>query len=165
LLPTTTTLVLPTTTTLVLPTTTTLVLPTTTTLHLVNAPPVCSGARPNPAELWPPNQAFVAVSILGLTDPDNDPLSITITRITQDERPIGVTCLAAAAGVNTATATLRAERAGTGDGRVYHVSFTARDGKGGQCGGTVKVCVPHDQSPGHVCVDQGPLVDSTAPCG
>jgi hypothetical protein len=76
-----------------------------------------------------------------------------------------VTCLAAAAGVNTATAMLRAERAGTGDGRVYHVSFTARDGRGGQCGGTVKVCVPHDQGQGHVCVDQGPLVDSTAPCG
>jgi len=63
----------------VLPTTTTLLLPTTTTLHLVNAPPVCSGARPNPAELWPPNHAFVAVSILGLTDPDNDPLTVTIT--------------------------------------------------------------------------------------
>ncbi|TMA42331.1 MAG: hypothetical protein E6J81_17435 [Deltaproteobacteria bacterium] len=107
----------------------------------------------------------MAVSILGLTDPDNDPLTVTITGITQDEPPIGVTCLAAAAGVNTATAMLRAERAGTGDGRVYHVSFTARDGKGGQCGGTVKVCVPHDQGPGHVCVDQGSLLNSTAPCG
>src|SRR5262249_7549615 len=136
---------------------------TTTTLP-ANAPPDCSAARPNPAELWPPNGAFLSVSIVGLTDPDGDLLKTTITGIKQDEPEVG-TCLAAATGVNTTTAMLRAERAGAGDGRVYHVSFTASDGKGGQCRGTVNVCVPHDQRPGHVCGDQGPLVDSTAPCG
>jgi len=47
---------------------------------------------------------------------------------------------------------------------VYHIGFTAVDGHGGQCTGTVSVCVPHDQRPGHVCVDEGPLVDSTGPC-
>jgi len=129
-----------------------------------NALPICSAARPNPAELWPPNGAFLAVSIIGLTDPDGNPLTTTITGITQDEPEVG-TCVAAATGLNTATAMLRADRDGAGDGRVYHVSFTASDGKGGQCGGTVNVCVPHDQRPGHVCGDQGPLVDSTAPCG
>jgi hypothetical protein len=28
----------------------------------------------------------------------------------------------------------------------------------------VRVCVPHDQRPGHRCVDEGPLVNSTGPC-
>ena len=60
------------------------------------------------------------------------------------------------------TALLRAERSGTGDGRVYHVTFRADDGQGGTCEGTVTVCVPHDQRPGHVCGDQGSLVDSTS---
>jgi hypothetical protein len=68
-----------------------------------------------------------------------------------------------ATGVGSAVAQLRAERAGGGDGRVYHVGFTADDGQGGQCSGAVTVCVPHDQ--GHAsCGDQGGSVDATAAC-
>jgi len=37
---------------------------------------------------------------------------------------------------------LRAERAGTGNGRVYQVSFFADDGRGGTCTGTGGVTVP-----------------------
>ena len=37
---------------------------------------------------------------------------------------------------------LRAERAGGGNGRVYRVYFTAADGLGGACAGTVSVIVP-----------------------
>lgn len=40
---------------------------------------------------------------------------------------------------------LRAERAGTGNGRVYVVHFTATDDQGGSCSGTVKVGVPHSK--------------------
>lgn len=136
-----------------------------------NLPPDCSAAAANPGELWPPNHKFATVSVGGVTDPDGDAVTITITSVFQDE-PInglgdGDTC-PDATGVGGATASLRVERAGTpkvpGDGRVYHVSFTADDGNGGQCTGAVTVCVPHDQRPGHVCVDQGPLVNSTGPC-
>ena len=116
--------------------------------------------------LWPPNHQFEDVSIVGVMDSDGDPVAITITGITQDE-PLngggqGNTC-PDAIGVGTATASLRAEREGGGDGRVYHISFTADDGRGGRCTTTVTVCVPHDQGQGRVCVDQGPLVDSTGP--
>ena len=69
-------------------------------------------------------------------------------------------------GVGTATASVRAERNGNrktpGNGRVYHIAFTADDGNGGTCSGTVTVCVPHDQSD-PTCVDEGPLHDSTVP--
>ena len=40
---------------------------------------------------------------------------------------------------------LRAERAGTGNGRVYQVHFTATDDQGGSCSGSVKVGVPHSK--------------------
>ena len=40
---------------------------------------------------------------------------------------------------------LRAERAGTGNGRVYVVHFTATDVQGGSCSGSVKVTVPHSK--------------------
>jgi cysteine-rich repeat protein len=131
----------------------------------------CGDAAASLTELWPPNHQFAEVSIVGVTAPNGGPVSITITGITQDE-PLegpgdGNTC-PDALGVGTSTAKLRAERAGTpslpGDGRVYHVSFTAASGAGGECNGTVTVCVPHDQRPGHACIDGGALVDSTGPC-
>jgi streptogramin lyase len=134
-----------------------------------NRPPECGDAFADPDEIWPPNHKFVPVGILGVTDPDGDPITLTIDSIFQDE-PVDTfgdgTFTPDGLGVGTDTAEVRAERSGTnkvpGDGRVYHVGFTADDGRGGQCSGTVTICVPHDQEPGHVCVDQGPLYDSTA---
>ena len=59
---------------------------------------------------------------------------------------------------------VRAERAGTGDGRVYAVAFRATDGLGGQCTATLLVGVPHDQGNGSVPVNSAPpWFDSTAP--
>jgi hypothetical protein len=127
-----------------------------------NQPPVCSAAVPSVSELWPPDHQSMPVNILGVTDPDEDSVSITVDSIFQDEavdaKGSGNTC-PDATGVGTATTEVLAERAGSGDGRVYHISFTADDGQGGTCEGEVTVCVPHDQSDG--CVDQGPLFDST----
>jgi hypothetical protein len=133
-----------------------------------NHPPDCSGAAAKIEELWPPNHKLVPVGIAGVTDPDGDPINIAITDIAQDEPVLGTgdgnTC-PDGTGVGGPTANLRAERSGTpsqpGDGRVYHVSFEASDGQGGRCTGNVTVCVPHDQRPGHTCVDEGPLYDST----
>ena len=106
--------------------------------------------------------------MLGVTDPDGDELVYTIDSIYQDEpvdsygdgrfTPDG-------RGLGTATAEVRAERAGTkkvpGDGRFYHIGFTATDPYGEYCVGTISVVVPHDMS--KTPVDQGPLYDSTVP--
>jgi len=73
----------------------------------------------------------------------------------------GQTSCPDAAGVGTTTASVRAERDDNGDGRVYHITFRADDGRGGQCTGTVTVCVPQVMGAGAACVDQGPNVDST----
>lgn len=135
---------------------------------ITNRPPDCSGAAPSLAELWPPNHKFRGVAVEGVTDPDGDPVTVTVIGVRQDEPLDGLgdgnTC-PDASGVGTSTANLRVERTGDpnvpGDGRVYHVAFSASDGRGGSCTGEVTVCVPHDQRPGHVCVDGGPLFDST----
>ena len=127
-----------------------------------NVPPDCSAAVATPAELSPPNHQLVAVSIVGVTNGDRNPPTVTITGVTQDE-PVGATC-PDATGVGTSSVKLRSERLGNGDGRVYHVAFTASDGRGGRCSGTVTLCVPHDQGHGRACGDQGALVDSTGPC-
>jgi len=48
----------------------------------------------------------------------------------------------------------------TGNGRVYHIRFTATDGLL-SCSGEVTVGVPHDQGQRSVAVDDGALYDST----
>ena len=108
---------------------------------------------------------LVPISILGVTDPDGDPVTLTITKITQDEPVLGTGSGNTAPdgiGVGTATASVRAERAGSQHSRVYEISFTASDGKGGECIGSVLVAVPHDQSPNTTIVDDGQIYDSPA---
>jgi hypothetical protein len=83
---------------------------------------------------------------------------VTVTGITQDEPLTGSPD---ATGVGTATARVRASRAGNGDGRVYRIAFEARDPDGGVCTGMVTVCVPHDRRPGAGCRDGGAIVSST----
>ena len=50
-----------------------------------NHAPICTAARPSVASIWPVNHQWVAVNVLGVTDPDNDAVRITITGIFQDE--------------------------------------------------------------------------------
>ena len=127
-----------------------------------NAVPLCSLAHASVETLWPPNHKFVSIDILGVTDPDGDSLAITIDSIFQDE-PVNAqgsgNTSVDGRGIGTATAEVRAERAGGGNGRVYHISFTASDGPGGTCSGVVQVGVP--KSSKRTPIDDGPLFDST----
>jgi len=130
-----------------------------------NVTPDCSNAAPSVAFLSPPNHKFVPITITGVTDPDGDPVTITIIDIAQDEPVTGGASGSTSpdgSGVGTDTAQVRAERDGGGDGRVYHISFTADDGNGGTCTSTVVVAVPSKGSETGA-VDQGPLFDSTTP--
>lgn len=123
----------------------------------VNDPPVCDGASADPMQLWPPNHKLGNVGIVGVTDPDGDDVSLTITAVTQDE-PVKVNGgdKSPDAVINPdSTVGVRVERSAKGDGRVYRISFTADDGNGGTCEGTVRTCVPHDQGQGNDCVDGG----------
>ena len=107
------------------------------------------------------------IKIKGIEDPSGAHLLITITSIFQDEpvnsvgdgktRPDGK-------GIGSSVARVRAERSGSkkvpGDGRVYHIGFTATGGQG-ECSGVVRVAVPHDKRKKGKIIDGGPLYDST----
>ncbi len=129
----------------------------------VSIPPTCADAFADPDILWPPNHKLESVAILGVVDACGDTTTITIDSIFQDEpldsegdgntEPDGF-------GVGTDTAEIRAERAGTGNGRVYHIDFTATDFRDETCSGTVTVGVPHDRH--DTPIDDGPpYYDST----
>ncbi len=133
-----------------------------------NDSPDCSLAMPSTTIIWPPNHKFVPVNVLGVTDTDGEDVSISIVSIYQDE-PVntlgdGDTEIDGR-GIGTDTAEVRAERTGNkaipGNGRVYHIGFTATDARGGMCFGVVGLGVPHDVK--DVPVDDGPIYDSTKP--
>jgi streptogramin lyase len=130
-----------------------------------NVAPECVQAVASVEQIWPPNGRMVAVEILGVADPDGDPIECTIVGIQQDE-PLqasrGGIAMPDARGVGTPVAYVRAARDGSGNGRVYTISYRADDGQGATCTGSVQVCVPHDMGRGGACIDDGELFDSTA---
>lgn len=94
-----------------------------------------------------------------------------ITRITSDEVEDGVgngdgkTCLDAV--INSATsASLRAEREGTADGRVYTIYFRVYDDAQNYTEASCQAQVVHDQSPANaVAIDSGCAFCTGSGCG
>ncbi len=131
------------------------------TISSVNFSPICTNAAPDTGIwIWPPNKEFVPIHIIGITDPDGDPLVITITSIYQDEPLKGNT--PTGTGLGTDTAIVLSDRDGNGNGRVYHIYFSVSDGMGGTCQGKVRVGVFDNQGGGGLDpIDGGSLYDST----
>ena len=115
----------------------------------LNRPPSCDGVAPSQTGLWPPDHTLRLIVLGGATDADHDPLTYAITSVRQDEPTNGLgdgdTAVdAVAAGPGAVR--LRAERSGTGDGRVYTIAYTVSDGHGGSCTGTATVTVAKSAS-------------------
>lgn len=136
---------------------------TSTVRTTLNHNPVCTAVTAGP-DLWPPNHKLRTITLSGATDPDGDPITWTVTGVTQDEPTNGLgdgdTAIDAVLGSGN-TLQVRAERSGLGDGRVYRIAYTVTDGRGGLCTSVATVGVPHDQSPaGIVAVDSGGVFNS-----
>ena len=130
----------------------------------LNRPPVCENVQASVDEIWPPNHQLVDVEVLGVTDPDSDPVSLVIDRIFQDE-PLNAAgdgdTYIDGFGVGTGTAQVRAERSGKGNGRVYYIGFTATDTAGNSCSGEIETSVPRNRGKKGQAIGDGPLFDST----
>lgn len=142
-----------------------------TVITTLNHDPTCTEVTAGD-DLWPPNHKFVLRTLTGAFDIDGDAVVTTILGVTQDEPLDGLgdgrTTPDARPGPAGDQVELRAERSGTGDGRVYRISFQVDDGLGGSCSGTALVGVPHDQR-GDPAVDSGdvyvdfPVVAASSP--
>jgi len=130
-----------------------------------NGPPVCDRARATPALLWPPNHGLVGVAIGNVSDPDDDTFRLLITGVTQDEptNGLGDGDTSPDAVIQGDKVLLRAERSGTGNGRVYSIMFSADDGLGGVCTGSATVQVPKSMKAGGGAIDDGQSYDSGQP--
>ena len=113
-----------------------------------NRPPVCTDVRAlGAANLWPANHKLVLITLAGASDPDGNSFTYRIDGVTQDEPLTGGGTGGTAFDAQHASGGsvyLRAERAGSGDGRVYTIAYTVTDQYGLSCSSTIDVKVPHD---------------------
>lgn len=104
----------------------------------------------SPAELWPPNHEMIEISVdIEVTDNvDPNPL-VRLESITSNEgdNAIGDGNTSNDIQIDTTTGAifLRAERSGTGSGRVYTLTYSARDAAGNVAFATAEVTVPKSQ--------------------
>ena len=110
-------------------------------------PPVISSVTATPSTLGAPNHKMTPVSInVKVADNCTTP-TWTVTSVSSNE-PLNGTGDGdtepdwTMAGQKV---TLRAERAGTGSGRTYTVTVTAKDAAGNTSTGTTTVSVPHSR--------------------
>ncbi len=95
----------------------------------------------SPDTLWPPNHKMVLITpVITATDNCDPNPVIELTSITMnegDETDIQVD--------DNGDIWLRAERSGTGDGRIYTITYTATDVSGNSAFAGATVTVPHNQ--------------------
>ncbi len=132
----------------------------TTVVVVDTQAPVITAARAEPNVLWPPNHQFVEVRLRARVEDACGPTGWKIIRVRSNESPNIV-----GAG-NTArdwritgdhTVKLRAERSGTGTGRVYSITIQAQDAAGNKSETrTVNVIVPKSQGKKPYVLPQDP---------
>ena len=118
----------------------------TATTHVTvrdTTPPTLSVAL-SPNSIWPPNNKMVpitaTITVSDLCDPNPQVRLVSIT----SNGPLGAGDIQAILNADTRSFQLRATRAGSGDGRIYTVTYRATDASGNSTVKTAQVLVPHD---------------------
>jgi len=121
-----------------------------------NKPPDCSAMKATPDVLPSLNRSWFPVTIGGATEPDGEPMTLTITSVTQNQpvRGPGDPTSPDAMRLFANQLLLRAEAAPVGSGRVYRINVTVTDVKGGTCTRSLRVRIPK------TAPDTGPDYDS-----
>jgi HYR domain-containing protein/PKD domain-containing protein len=112
-------------------------------------PPSITSVTASPSSLWPPDHKMVPVKMaVSATDVCHPTLSCQITSVSSNEPVNGLGDGNTSPDWNitgSLALDLRAERAGTGRGRVYTIAVTCTDGSGNSSTKTTGVTVPHSR--------------------
>jgi hypothetical protein len=130
----------------------------------VNTTPPGIVLNGNNIELWPPNHSYHTINVTDLVasasscDGTVNLNSVVIDKVTSDEvengNGDGNTNNDIVIACNRKSVNLRSERDGSGDGRVYTITFKVTDSFGNSSTVTAKVTVPKNQN-GSAAVDSG----------
>jgi hypothetical protein len=125
-------------------------------------------AHPTHTTLWPPNHKLHTLSAqacAGLVDACDPRVAVHFTSATSDEPADakGDGAFEPDVAFNGAdSVSLRAERQGPSNGRVYTLGWLAQDAAGNELAGSCTVEVPHDQS-GRAAIADAPVYSLVAP--
>jgi hypothetical protein len=125
----------------------------TVTIRIDKTAPTAAVAL-NKNKLWPPNHQLAAIAAtVNATDSLSGVSSIVLTSITSNEPDEGLRdgdqsndIQGAETGTFDTSYMLRAERAGSGTGRIYTITYSVTDNAGNKTNASATVTVPHDQS-------------------
>ena len=116
---------------------------TTATIAVVDTtPPAIASVTPSASSLWPPNKAMMPVAIaVAATDSVDPAVACRVSSIGSNEGT-------AADGTITGplSVALRADRDGSGSGRIYTITVGCRDASGNTSTGSTQVVLPHDRN-------------------
>jgi hypothetical protein len=118
------------------------------TVKIDKAPPLFLGMPGAGCTLWPPNKKMVQVAIVTATDAlsGTKPGSLTLNGTSSEPSdPANPDVLITPSGSGGFAVQLRADRLGTGMGRIYTLNATATDLAGKSATATATCVVPHDQ--------------------
>jgi hypothetical protein len=119
---------------------------TVTGINIDKTPPVlaCS-ASPN--VLWPPNNKLVPINVsVNVTDSLSGSAGFTLVSVTSNEAESGQRDIQGfVTGTASTSGQLRAQRLGSGTGRVYTFAYSGADRAGNTATCITTVTVPHDQ--------------------
>jgi hypothetical protein len=106
----------------------------------------------DPSMLWPPNHKLVPIHATVVATDNCPGVSVALTDLVSDEPENGVAdgdtapdIADAELGTPDFDFSLRSERAGSGDGRVYTATYTAQDGSDNEATDSATVEVPKSQ--------------------
>ena len=125
-------------------------------------------ANPSHTTLWPPNHKLRSISAracAGVVDACDPDVAVRFTGATSDEPADAKGDGAFEPDIQfdgAEAVSLRAERQGPKNGRVYTLAWLARDASGNELEGTCTVSVPHDQG-GQAALADAPAYSVLAP--
>jgi len=115
-------------------------------INIDKTPPVLSGLPVAGCTLWPPNHKFVTVATISGSDALSGLAALNVTGTSNEPMdPNNPDIIISGSGTQPRTVQLRAERLGTGSGRVYTINTVATDAAGNTVSATSTCTVPHDQ--------------------
>jgi len=119
---------------------------TVTGINIDKTPPAVACSA-NPSILWPPNNKLVPINVsVNVTDSLSGPAGFTLVSVTSNEPDSGQGDIQGfVAGTASTNGQLRAQRLGSGTGRVYTFTYSGSDRAGNTASCITTVNVPHDQ--------------------
>jgi hypothetical protein len=118
----------------------------TQTITVTASPLVITGGTASPNSLWPPNHKFVPVTVSYTLSGGCGTGACSISSVTSNEPINGLGDGDTSPDwqvIDAHHVNLRAERSGTGSGRIYTITVTCTDGGGHTSTKTTQVTVAH----------------------